>query len=361
MALAPELLELGAIAAVYIVIGLLVIVVALVSLVAAIFNVRILGYRPFGFIGNALHNTLVSWCYSGIDDLGNIATHLESFLTWSLEELVNMSAGVLDSVRNALEWEWNNSIPGIITNKLIGVWQNINANGAGVSALWRYSAKNLSRAESYAEGRASQALVTAESYTRSVERTLNETVSSDFASAKTYTDAQVKSLQSDLASLKSYVDTVLVPLSNGVAAVPGEIANATRAASAAEAAALSASETAAANARAQIANELTAAINDVQGKEGQLGGTVAALATALAATTALTRTVAAEVSDAGLSRSSCRTKTRGICGVDPIRWAEFLAGFAVISGGFSLDSFIRDTVEAAKVVIPEIRKVVEKA
>lgn len=359
MTLAPELLDLGAIAAVYIVIGLLVIVTALVSLVAAIFNVSILGYRPFGFIGTALHNTLIHWCNSAIENLANIATHLEKFLTWSLEELAYMAVGVLDSVRNAFEYQWNHSIPGMITNRLVGVWNRINANGAGVSALWRYAAKNLTRAENYADAKSAQALSTSEAYTRSVEKTLNQTIGNDFASAESFARSRFQLAESDIAALKARVESELVPLRNGVAAVPGEIASATKSAEAVAAQALSAAETAAANARTVLNNELTAAINNVQTKEGQLGGTVATLAAALAATSVLTKTVAAEIADAGLDNASCRSKTKGICGVSPLKWAEFLAGFAVISGGFSLDAFIRDTVEAAKVVLPEIEKLVK--
>lgn len=353
-----EVTAVGWVAAAYIALGFMVILSALVSFIAAIFNVSIFGFHPFGRIGTDIHNALVRWADDAVDNTANVATHSLAFLTYWTSELVDINYDLMGSINYGLSYLWNQALPGAISRTTSPIRALATATAANLSALASTVAANLQAAYHRAHTDSVQAFDNAKAYTNTEVQNLRTEVNTDVASVHDFAKSKFQAAESDIATLRAQVNAQLVPLANGVAAVPGEIASATQTAEQTAALALQGAEAAAAGARQILQDQLTAAINDAKTQEGQLAGTVATLGAALAITSTLAKTVAAEVADAGLNDKTCRAKTKGICGVNPAKWAEFLAGFAVMSGAFSLESFIRDTVEAAKVVLPEIEKVV---
>lgn len=93
-------------------------------------------------------------------------------------------------------------------------------------------------------------------------------------------------------------------------------------------------------------------INDLVGPEGLIGA--AALIASIPAIATLTNAIATE---AGLENASCRSKVKGICGTDPLRWAGLLEGLAALGFAFSLEQL----AEVAEPLVDELAGVLAAA
>lgn len=170
-------------------------------------------------------------------------------------------------------------------------------------------------------------------------------VSKVLRAAENYTTAAVRS---GVAEAEKYASTAV----NAATDAPREAAAlAGRLATAAETDASAAFDTAlgwAEGIAVPIGNDVTALEQYVKG----LG-----LAGLVAAVPGLAYLVQALVNEAGLSDAACREKNRGICGVDPLQWASFLEGLALLGFGFSL----ADLAAAAQPVVVGLEGIIKEA
>lgn len=359
--------DLAALSALYIAIGCLVIVAAVVDAVASAFDFSLFGYRPLHSIATGLHNAAVGALDGAIKDLEKVAAGFESGLIDSFGLLIAIPLLLGLGIKAALEYFWSSALRPVIHSITDTIRTTATAALSKVVGLEGAIASNLSAAEAYARGRATAAIATAEAYVESrigaAEATLRGDIAGALSAAEGYADVAVSKLRAaEDAAVAGAVAIAAEAKAAGLAAAAAAEAGAERAAGsalaqseAAAARALAEAQAAGAAALGAVSGLATGALDDLATIEGDLG----ALGTAglIAAIPALATLVRAIATEAGLESAACRSKVKGICGTDPSAWAGLLEGALLLTGALSL----RELVPVGRVAVHELSDLIKQA
>lgn len=359
--------DLGALALCFLAIGALLAVKGVVSAVASLFDFTLLGYRPLHGIAVALENGVIGALDDAIKSVEKATAKFESGLIDSFGMAIAIPALLYLGVRAALEYLWSSALKPLIHSIADPIRTIATGAASKVAALEATVARNLSTAEEYARGRASDAVTTAEAYVEkrisAAETTLRGDIAGALSTAESYASTAVDKLRAaEDAAVSGAVAVAADAKAAGLAAAAAAIAEAERAGGAA----LSAAEATIAGDLAQVDAAGKAALaglegvvinvgDDLSAIEGAIGAVgVGALIASIPAIATMVKAIATE---AGLENAECRSKVKGICGTDPNAWAGLLEGLVAIGVGFTL----AELVEIAQPILGELAPIVAQA
>lgn len=289
--------DLGGLAACYILIAFLEVLVLTLAVVSGVFNISILGKRPFAGISSAINNTAIRWANDALVKVERIASKFQSGLLEALYLVLGLPLLLLVGLRQALEYAWNEALHPVIHRITDPIRKTAN------EAL----AESVGAAQGVATGLA----------------TLEHEIG-----------ALRKDVTHDISSATHDLRGVLEgELFKGIDEVRG-----TALAAIDELARL---EGAAIGAALDVAGKTLGELHDFE-KRLPLDD-IASVVAAVPLLLALVQVLEAET---GLDRAVCRSKVKGICGVDPGGWEGLLAGALLIEGVLNF----RELVEAARTI-----------
>lgn len=358
--------DLGALALCFLAIGLLLAAKDLVRVAVAVFDVSILGYRPFHSIARALENSVIGALDSAIKGVEGQTARFENGLIDAFGLFVGIPILLGLGVKVAFEYLWTSALRPVIHSIVDPVATRAAQALAKVEALSGVVSANLAAAERYAREKADAALADARGYAdakiAAATGVLRAAIPDAIGVAERYADQAVGKLRTaEDAAIGAAVELAVNAKAAGVAAAGAALAEAERVAgrelSAAEAEATRALATAQALSQAAIADVRSIAVTaeDELAKLEQLAGATG-LAALIAAMPAVATLVHAIASEAGLENAECRTKVKGICRTDPSAWENLLSGLVAVGFAFSLAELAHVARPLAEELAPIIRK-----
>lgn len=308
-----EAVDLVALAAILLLIGLLSAVSYTFVKLANVLDVGILGYHPFAGIAGAIRSTIVAGCQAGIKDLGSAAHDLWAGSQWMLNKVVQALMAIPNGVHRALQYLWNQAIPDYVKASIGDLHSKINALDTEFTNDFQEVANDVIHLNTRLDNTVQAALEQA-------GRNLHDAITG------VYHDIGV-----DLGGLRTTIETDIHNAVNDVSSTAAQALSKVEIAENAALSAVSAAETA-------TAGELRDFIGEVP--LGDIGAIIAAVPLLRA----LIQTLEAET---GLENESCRAKVKGICGTDPSQWEKLLEGLVLLGVGFSLQDIFTYIGEAA--------------
>lgn len=324
MALALEGIDLVALLAVVVLIGLLTATAYTFERLAGALDVDIFGYRPFAGIASAIQSYVVGGLNEGIAALEHVAVTLWHWSSVAIDDTVDGLLWFVHHVGTSIEWVVHHAIPDAIK--------------AAVEPVTRIAndALNIARSDEAAIQREVTARIDA--IDRATVDTLR-TVNSDLHALQRTIEGAALDAFPQLA--RDVEHEIANAVSVGLAS--GEAVASTLAGAAEEAL------TSAERVGSLTADELRELLNNLKaGDVAKLIGTIPVIAAAL--TVLETET--------GLSRQECRQKIKGICGTDPLKWLHFLAGLAFVAEWEGLEAFAEDVADGMGEVVDAITALV---
>lgn len=325
MAVAIDAVDLAAIAALWVLIGLTLAAAYTFQKLADAINVSIVGTHPLAGVSRTIESTIVHWCTVGAQSLEGVANTLWNGLTWSISVTLQAIMGIPRDIHNAIQYLKDHLIVNTVRAALGPIHTALNTLEAKVGFVSREVATEVVRLDAKIEHTATATVGT-------VERELG-------------------------AAIRGVEGTVTTELHTLRNTLRNEIDSATKGAEAAGAAALaklSAAENAAIDAIGRAEGATAAELRDFIGQVPltDIGAALAALPLVIAAVNILE-------AETGLGRAECRGKIKGICGTDPTQWAKLLEGLAFVGIGFSIAELINAIVGVAEAVVPELEGFVQ--
>ncbi len=338
--------DLGVIALCVLALGLLLTTKGLAKALAAVFEyISIFGYKPFGFIADALDGSLIGWLDDAIAGVETVTARFFSGMIDSFAVLIGFALIVMILVKDALAYLWNQALQPLIGSHVDPVRTIADEALAKAETLPGIVARDLTEAKDYAETQASGAY-------RDAVRTLRPDIAAGVAAAERYASDAVE-------KLRTAEDTALgQAVAIAVEAQAAGLAAAAQAASTAEGVAAQALAQADAAGKAALAGVKAIAI-DVQGELNTIeqAAGAAGVVGLLASIPALATLVHAIATEAGLSNAECRSKVNQVCGTNPAAWAGLLAGAAFLTGNLSL----RDLIVPARLIFDGGKTLIDEA
>lgn len=318
-----EGVDLVALAAILLLIGLLTAVKYTFVYMSVALDISILGVRPFKSIGNAIESTVIKGCNAGIAALGSVAHDLWAGSQWMLDQLAQAIMAIPNGVHAALDYLWKHAMPAYVKAAIGDAHTAINGLGAKLDFWSTELAHEVTRLDAKITATANATLSTAEGeFTRAV------------AEVQHLVNGQLTSIRTEL----------LNDLGSSVASAEATGASAVEALRKAEQAAVDAVS----DAQTATADELRDLVGNIPLSD--LTGIIASIPL-------LASVVQTLEAESGLENSSCRAKVKGICGTDPLQWAKLLEGLALLGVGLSLEEVFKLAGEYAGTVIGEIEAV----
>ena len=275
--------------------------------------------HPFHFVTATINNALVPRMQAVADAERTAIHHLWSGLVWSFRLVIAGARDLADGVDDALVHAWT-----VLHDTFVDAYaythrQVVRLDGRVDSTL-RELYSDVLALEAFARARADAAFHAAVGYADSAVAQLHRTVAHEIAAARqaaeNYADVQVGHVAHTLAGVEHELTNVEGEVAGVIEAIPGDVL--------AELDAL---------ARAAGAKSIAELLKAVP-------VTAAALLALEAAT--------------GLDGAGCRSKVKGICGVDPAAWANLLAGLAVLDFTLSL----RAIADPARALVHDLDQVI---
>lgn len=302
-----------------------------------------LGWVPFvGNLVDRADRAIIAALNDAIAGTEEVISTLWAGVVWSFNLMIDGLSTAWADTAAAFEHAFSTSIP----NAFDSLWKEtthlVNRGVGTVADLGGDVAAALRSAELYAAQHATAALHTATAYTDTWIGKLGRQLGQDIAAVETVAHAAA-------ATAAHAVDVA----EHAAAGTSQTITNLITNELPAEISALAHELTAAEGA---VAGELPRlpglALDDIeQLLRSKEFGTLAGLLAAVPLVNALVHALAAE---SGLSTAECRSKVKGICGTDPLRWAHLLEGLAFAFVMPSLDeladAIAEITVEVADVI-----------
>lgn len=314
MAVALEAVDLVAICACVFCLALLYLSLGMAKAIVGALDVSILGAHPFGGLANTLRNSLVSWLNSAISGVEGAIVVLYKGLIWSLKLMLTGIEDLANGVEGALQHAWDVTIPNSFRDLYDWSHSHFQATTAHFTKLEKTVADDLATAKHVAVTEASAAKTAAEHY-----------ADSEIAALKTLVISRLKTLEhfvnvefpSDLAHVEHTASSILDELRRAESLAQERAVN--------------------------LPTDIDSELNRLAKYAGAAG--IGAL---LSAVPFVLNEVATLEEEAGLSRLECRSKVKGICGVDPAAWAGLLGGLAAAEFGLHLSSILPIAREAIK-------------
>lgn len=320
MAVVIDAVDLVALAALWVLIGLTLAAAYTFQKFADTINVSILGQHPFAGVARGIENTIVHWCNVGAKSLEGVANLLWRGLTWSISVTLQAIMAIPRDIHNALAYVKDHLIVNVVRASLSTIHTAVNALEARVGTVTRELSSEVVRLDAKIERTATATVGT-------IERELGSEI--------TRVEGEITSdIQSLRHTLRSEIDAAAKGAESIGAAALSKL-------SAAENAALDALD----KAEGATAAELRDFIKQVPLTD--IGAALAALPLVIAAVNILE-------AETGLGRAECRAKVKGICGTDPSQWAKLLEGLALVGIGFNIKELIEAIVGVAETVAPEL-------
>lgn len=322
MALALEAVDLTAICVLLVAIALLYMAVGMARAIAGVLDVSILGQHPFSGLANALRNSIIKWLNSAIGWSENAVVVLWKGLIWSINLMIKGVTDLANGIEASLTHGWEVTLP------------------ASFRALYDWSHAHFQATTAH--------------FLR-----LENTVRDDYASATHFAtieaihakEAAERYAASEVAALRAAVVARLKPLEHFVGVeFPSDLAHVEHTATSI----LDELRRAEALARERALNlptDIDHELNELAKYAGAAG--IGAL---LAAVPYLLNEVATLEAEAGLTRLECRTKVKGICGIDPTAWAGLLGALAISDIGIHLGTLLPIAREAVNDFASVIRE-----
>lgn len=317
--------DLAALCAILLLIGMLIAVAYTFEVVADQLDISLFGTHPFRSLSNGIRDYIVGGCNKGIKALGTVAHDLWAGAKWSVTELIQAVMAIPNGVHAALQYLWKTAIPDYVKASIGTLHTQLNTLSATVAGLAKSVGSEVSRLDAKIENTATATLKTAVG---------------DISGAMRGIEFEVAS---DLAALRTDIST---EIGKAVHGAEGVGAAAVAKLQAAEDAAIGAVS----RAEAATAGELREFIGEVPLTD--IEGVIAAVPLIAAAVNILE-------AETGLGRAECRAKVKGICGTDPSAWGRLLEDIALVGVGLSLTDIAGLMQEAAKVAAPVLHELVD--
>lgn len=322
MAIVLEGVDLVALCAILVLMGLLIATRNTFVALASVLDKSILGVRPFHSIAVAIENTIIAGCNVGIRALGSVAHDLWAGLLWTVNETVQAIMSIPNGVHAALNFLWDHAIPTYVKASIAVLNKSINAVDARVDAVWKELSGDVVALETMIKNTAT-----------ATAQTLRRDISSAVSNLRGDVAADIRDVRVD-------VKHEIAIAVGGAEAIGNEALDRLRRAEDAAIEGLRRSEDA-------TAQELRDLIKDIP---------LTDIAAALAAIPLLRAAVDILEAETGLGRAECRAKVKNICGTDPSQWAQLLEGLVLVGIGLSIQDVIEAIVGVAEVIAPEIQE-----
>ncbi len=367
MGLAWDGIELSAVAALWILVGLLTLALGIAEAIAAPFDINIPAVgRPFHFVSVALHNSLIKWIQSAITGVEGAAAHLWNNLASSMQLVFGLSILLGDAVYKALSYLMQVTLGARIFSKTEPIRKAADKAQTDATTALALASGGTPDVIGRLLGQPGAILSEANKYTDVQIRTIHDTVNAEAAAAaKSATSAAASAAQAarDITTghagspgaagipgergLPGEAGTPGVAGVPGVQGLPGE-------AGAPGASGVAALEAAVAGEAGVIGGIGTETWDELQKLYGsldltKLGGLLATGAVAGSIVNVLAR-------DTGLENAECRSKVKGICGTDPSVWENLLGLLAPLGFGFTLTEMLPIARQAITDLTPIIRE-----
>lgn len=323
MAVAIEGIDIVALCAVIVLIGLTLATQYTFQKLADAINISIVGTHPFASVSRTIEGTIVHWCAVGAKALEGVANDLWRGLTWSIAQTLQALMSIARDVSNAVNYVVAHVIADKIEAALAPINKAINAVAAKIGFVEREISSEVVRLDAKIETTA---------------RAVASTASHDLHTA-------ISDVEKELAAgLHTLQTTVATDIRQAISTAEGVGQSALDKLRSAEDAAIGAIK----KAETATAAELRDLINSTP--LDQIEG----LLIAVPALAAIVNVLEAET---GLGRAECRGKIKNICATDPAKWAGLLDGLALIGVGLSLEQIFRLSAEVADEAISAFREV----
>lgn len=337
--------DLSVIAACYVAIAFLSLVVTLAIAIRDALNISIAGLHPFSGIASALNNSLIKWLNDAISGVEKVAARFTSGLIDSFGLLIAIPVLLYLGVKAALSYLWHTGLVG----KILFYTNPINDLALAAKALYGELAGVVSRgfdaARSFAESQGTKALAEAQTFTTTKVAAAVSALRGEYA-------ASVSDLEK---AINTATDGALQTALNGVHAAESAASAEVASAESSAASALAQAQAIGQTALDTVKSIAVTAEDDLATIEGGLGALgVAGLIAAIPAISTLVHAIATE---SGLENADCRSKVKGICGTDPSAWAQLLGGLAALGFAFSL----KDLYDLAEPLVGELAPVIAEA
>lgn len=308
----PALIEgvdLVALCAILLLIGLLTAVRYSFVKLADVLDVGIFGYRPFKGIATAIENTIVAGCNEGIKALGSVAHDLWVGAKWSFNEAIKALMYVPNKLHAAIDYLWHTAIPSYVK-----------------AYVKPYADKILTLETKIEKAITDEGKDVLDLSTR---------ISNLTSSIPGEINKRVGSMASTLrGEFTSGIDKLRGEVTREIdAATKGIEGNATEAIDRLKTAEQSAIDS------VQKAEDATA--KELKDLLGRLDLTT--IMGAVAAVPLINAAVNTLEAESGLGRAECRAKVKNICSTDPSIWENLLAGLVALG----LTMSIAEILEAA--------------
>lgn len=315
----PALLDgvdLLAIAGVWLLIGLLMVVSYTFGRLAFILDVGILGVHPFRGISRAIESTIVAGCNDGIAVLQDVARDLWHGLTWSVGFLVDGIKDLANGTEDALTYLTEHLLIQKVNAAIKWIADSVPDLETRVETLAIDAIKDGIVIEGKIQSTAVATLETAERKAAGIVTGLRHEIAADFHNLRHDLALDIKAAKVDAEAVGRDAISALA----------------------------SAEETAIAGVR--DAESATA-----QGLRDLLDSIpLTDIATVIAAVPIVKALLTTVLSESGLDGESCRSKVKGICGTDSELWGELVGGLVAVD--FALN--IREIVEAGNFIVGAI-------
>lgn len=226
-----------------------------------------------------------------------------------------------DQVRRAIEAELGSAVAGV-ESELGSAVSRLNASIATVSDSL---GAELTAAESELTSRIASTSAELEAQLATAERTLEAGIAAASATASADLHSAVGELESAIAGVRSTADTIAADVTAAETAAAGELEHVA----------------------GLGADDLRRLLDSLDlSKLTEFGAGVVLLRALVSALEAET----------GLGSRECRSKVKGICGVDPSRWSSLLASLAAIGIAFDFRELVRFAEEIAPPALELVRK-----
>ncbi len=326
--------DLVAVACVLLLIGMLMAVRYTLTPLVAVLDVSILGVRPFGHLANAVRNTVLAWCQSGIGSLVRILSDLFHGMAWAVRWQLHAITDFAHAVEHSFDLLWRHAIVGLAASITKGLAKAVAKAEADVAALGHTVTAEVKAAEALAVKEVAAALAKAERFATS--------------EAERAASAALQTALADIHTLSTAVGDLAASLDARLTGLAGEIGSELSAAEQYANARAAAAERAAAGEVSDAVAQLDQLIaGTAAGLEAEIGAiTLPNVADLAAAVAAVTATVALVLTETGLDSPAWRAKVKGICGTNPLEWAGLLAGLAAFGGLPTLRQLVDVGVQA---------------
>jgi hypothetical protein len=319
-ALALEAVDLVALCAILLLMGMLIATRNTFNLLAVVLDVSILGARPFHGLAVALENTIIAGCNAGIKALGSVAHDLWAGLLWAVDEMVKAIMAIPNGVHAALNYLWDHAVPTYVKASIAVVNRAVNAVDARVDAFVTELGNEAVRLDALIKSTAS-----------SLAQTLRRDISNAIDGVRAEVKADVRSIR---AEITHDINTAVAGSEAAGAEALGK---------------LRAAEDAAIGALKRAEGATAAELRDFIGQVP-----LTDIAAAIAAVPLLMTAVNILEAETGLGRAECRAKVKNICGTDPSQWASLVEGLVLVGIGFNIEELVNAVVDVASTVVDSI-------